>query len=401
MTSIRVSDNGRYFIDEHGAPFFWLGDTQWDLFREFTVEDACAIMARRKAQGFSVLQVMATGVGEGDKPNLAGQTPWIGGDPSRPNEAYFAGMDAVVREAGRLGMILVVGIYHQVQADRLTMDNARAYARWIGRRYRDQPHLVWTMYPKAELSFLPVLRELAAGLREADAGQAAEGGHLITVHPDPAPTSSSFIHDEPWLAFNMSQPCVQYEKIIDMVRADHARTPAKPAVMAEGGYEGLEFGRLQTDLEIRRQAYWSHLAGGHHSYGHQDAWQNHNQWRTWIDSPGARHLGVYRQVLTSLPCWWEWETDQSMFVDDPGSGMAACIAARGCGGDWALAYIAEPRTIAVRMDRAAAGGRAAVCWIDPTTGGREPLGAYRPTGTRTFTVPGDWRDALVLLSRIR
>ncbi len=401
MACIRVSDNGRYFIDERGEPFFWLGDTQWDLFREFTFEDACAIMARRKAQGFSVIQVMTTGVGEGDKANRAGQTPWIDGDPSQPNEAYFAGMDAVVREAGRLGLILVVGIYHQVQAQRITMANARAYARRIGRRYRAHPHIVWTMYPKAELSFLPVLRELAAGLRETDAGQADGGEHLITVHPDPSPTSSSFIHDEPWLAFNMNQPCITYEKIIDMVRADYAREPAKPAVMAEGGYEGLEFGRLQTDLEIRRQAYWSYLAGGHHSYGHQDAWQHHGQWRSWIDSPGARHLSVYKQVITALPGWWRWEPDQSVFAADPGEGMTQCVGARAAGGDWVLVYIADNRSVTLRMDRLAAGGHVAACWIDPTTGRRTDMGTFPAAGDRGFVVPSGWRDALVLLSGIR
>ena len=29
---IKVSPNGRYFVDQKGAPFFWLGDTAWPLF---------------------------------------------------------------------------------------------------------------------------------------------------------------------------------------------------------------------------------------------------------------------------------------------------------------------------------------------------------------------------------
>ena len=31
---IKVSDNGRYFIDQKGNPVFWLGTTQWQLFRD-------------------------------------------------------------------------------------------------------------------------------------------------------------------------------------------------------------------------------------------------------------------------------------------------------------------------------------------------------------------------------
>ena len=28
---VRVSDNGRYFVDQRGRPVFWLGTTQWQL----------------------------------------------------------------------------------------------------------------------------------------------------------------------------------------------------------------------------------------------------------------------------------------------------------------------------------------------------------------------------------
>jgi hypothetical protein len=29
---LRVSDNKRYLVKEDGTPFFWLGDTAWELF---------------------------------------------------------------------------------------------------------------------------------------------------------------------------------------------------------------------------------------------------------------------------------------------------------------------------------------------------------------------------------
>jgi hypothetical protein len=31
---VKVSQNGRYLIDQKGEPVFWLGTTQWQLFRE-------------------------------------------------------------------------------------------------------------------------------------------------------------------------------------------------------------------------------------------------------------------------------------------------------------------------------------------------------------------------------
>jgi len=394
MARIRVSANGLYFVDEQGEPFFWLGDTLWELFRLATTDDARAMLKRRREQGFSAIQIMMTGVGDGTEPDLDGQKPWIGDDPAHPNEAYFRRVDPVIEAAGSLGLTLVVGIYHQRQREHITTDNARSYARWAAERYRDAPHVVWTMYPEAKAEYVPVLRELAAGIKEGEGGT-----HLITVHPDPSPTSSSFIHQEEWLDFNMSQPCVEYELIHKMVSYDYARTPPKPAVMAEGGYEGEEFGRTQTALEIRQQAYWSYLAGGHHSYGHNDNWASPGTWRDWIDSPGARSLTVCRRILTGLHEWWRLVPDQSLLAAGEGEGLTLNVAARHEAGDWCFVYLSSPSEVSLRMDGACGGHAADACWIDPTTGQRTGLGDVEGSGIRAFATPDGWYDALLLLQK--
>ena len=94
---IRVSSNGRYFVDQNDRPFFWLGDTQWQLFRDFTLAEAEMILQNRKSKGFTAIQVMLTGVGDGTKPNLTGQMPWINNNPNTPNEDYFKHVDAVIQ----------------------------------------------------------------------------------------------------------------------------------------------------------------------------------------------------------------------------------------------------------------------------------------------------------------
>jgi hypothetical protein len=43
---VKVSDNGRYFVDQEGKPVFWLGTTQWQLFREYKTEDARTILEK-------------------------------------------------------------------------------------------------------------------------------------------------------------------------------------------------------------------------------------------------------------------------------------------------------------------------------------------------------------------
>ena len=37
---VRVSDDHRYLIDQHGKPFFYLGDTAWELFHRLDRDEA-------------------------------------------------------------------------------------------------------------------------------------------------------------------------------------------------------------------------------------------------------------------------------------------------------------------------------------------------------------------------
>jgi len=49
---VQVSENGRYFVDRNGDPVFWLGTTQWQLFREYTAEEARTILEKTADKGF-------------------------------------------------------------------------------------------------------------------------------------------------------------------------------------------------------------------------------------------------------------------------------------------------------------------------------------------------------------
>ena len=75
VTPIRVSPNGRYFLDRSGAPWFWLGDTQWHLFRSFSPTDVRTILSDRKAKGFSAVLVMLIGYENEPVANINGDLP--------------------------------------------------------------------------------------------------------------------------------------------------------------------------------------------------------------------------------------------------------------------------------------------------------------------------------------
>ena len=50
--TLRVSDNKRFLVYQDGTPFFYLGDTAWELFHRLNREEAERYLKNRASQGF-------------------------------------------------------------------------------------------------------------------------------------------------------------------------------------------------------------------------------------------------------------------------------------------------------------------------------------------------------------
>lgn len=391
---LKVSENRRYFIDQRGDPVFWLGTTQWQLFREYTLEEARMIIEKTKGHGFAFAQVMLVGVGDGTKPNVYGQKPWLSNDPLTPNEEYFKHVDAVVQIARENNLVISMTIFHQRWRNIITREKARAWANWIAHRYKDVPNIVWSMTPEAKAEFAPVVRELAAGLHEGDGGT-----HLVTFKPDPAPHPPGFLHEEPWLDFSVMQTWKWVERIYPMVTEEYSLKPVKPVAMGEGAYEqGSEYGFEVKPLWIRRQAYYSYLAGAHHAYGHNDSWRVLPTWKQALDAPGATQLGILKKVFLDRKEWWYLVPDQTVFASGGNTnGQVLNLAARHKDGRWIMVYLGSKASFSIHMDKLAAGGTVTARWIDPRTGEPKAIGSVSSSGVESFTTPDGWEDALLVL----
>jgi hypothetical protein len=423
---IKVSENGRYFVDQNGTPVFWLGTTQWELFHGFSQEDARTILEESRKNGFTFVQVKLMGQGDGTKPNVYGQKAWINDDPLTPNEAYFKNVDAVIQMARENNLIILPSIYHQSYRKYITLEKARGWAKWVAQRYKDAPNIVWTTTPEAKLEFVPVIRELAAGLREGDGGR-----HIISFKPDPSPYSSSFLHSESWLDFNSMQTWNAVKLIYPMVTYDYNLKPAKPVLMAEGAYEaGFEYRFDVTPLWVRRQAYYSYLAGAHHTYGHNANWRVLPTWKEALNAPGAVQMGVLKKIFLARKEWWLLVPDQSLFasggrvsdwalprefateqersayVHDLGPFESASgqptgnellhLAARHQDGKWAMFYLADKASFTVDLSKLK-GTKINISWVNPITGDSTPMGQESNTGVKSFRTPDGWEDALLIL----
>ena len=87
---LKVSENRRFLVHEDGRPFFYLGDTAWELFHRLNREEADRYLQDRARKGFTVIQAVALAEldGLGD-PNPYGHLPLLDNDP-----------DAAGREGG-------------------------------------------------------------------------------------------------------------------------------------------------------------------------------------------------------------------------------------------------------------------------------------------------------------
>ena len=88
---LKVSENKRFLVFEDGTPFYYLGDTGWELFHRLNKDETEKYLENRRAKGFTVIQAVALAELDGlNTPNAEGNKPLIGNDPLKPNEAYFA-----------------------------------------------------------------------------------------------------------------------------------------------------------------------------------------------------------------------------------------------------------------------------------------------------------------------
>lgn len=241
---LRVSDNRRFLTFADGTPFFYLGDTAWELFHRLSRAEAEFYLRDRAAKRFTVIQALVLAeMGGLTAPNPAGELPLVDNDPTRPNLAYFDHVDAVIETAASLG--LYVGML-PTWGDKWNRkwgqgpeifrpENARRYGQFLGRRYRDQP-IIWILggdRPVETEGHREIVRVMAGGLREADGGE-----HLITFHPGGGHTSAEDFHAEGWLDFNMWQTGHDRNRdVYACIAADYARTPTKPCMDAEPGYK--------------------------------------------------------------------------------------------------------------------------------------------------------------------
>jgi hypothetical protein len=429
LPRLQVSPTKRFLVTETGEPFFWLGDTAWELFHRLTREEAQRYFANRAAKGFNVIQAVALAEFQGlATPNAYGQIPLFDNDPARPNDRYFQYVDELARMAADYGLYIgllptwgdkLYPIVQQGGPAIFNVDNAFGYGQYLGVRYRDQSNIVWILggdRPAVSdaTDFRPIWRAMAAGIQDGVGGPV-----LITYHPPGGASSSKWLHDEPYLDFNMMQSghgSGRDTPVWEMIAADYHRVPVKPTLDGEPNYEdhpvspwpvyNPENGYFR-DYDVRKQCYRSVFAGGCGvTYGHHSIWQFYapgrapithpdRPWTEALDRPGAAQMIHLRALMESRP-FLTRVPDQDLLASDAGAGGAHVEATSDEEGSYALVYLPGAQTVAVHLGTLA-GTSTKAWWYDPRSGDATPIGEYPNAGTRSFTPPSEGPDWVLVL----
>ncbi len=435
LPRLKVSDDRRFLVTEEGRPFFYLGDTAWEIFHRLDREKATLYLEDRARKGFTVVQAVALAEYGGlTEPNPYGRLPLVANDPARPDvkegpaDDYWDHVDFVVGKANALG--LYVG-FLPTWGDKWNKKwgqgpeifapaNAAAYGEWLGRRYRDAG-VVWILggdRPVESEAHREILRAMARGLRRGDGGS-----HLITFHPSGGEGSSTWFPDEDWLDFHMRQGghAPEFTGRYDKIRADYARTPVKPVLDGEPLYEGHPLAFNAKELghsiaaDVRRPMYWNLFSGAcGHTYGHHSVWQMWTParapvngplmpWREALDQPGAGQVQHARRLLESRP-FLSRVPDDTVVVEDrvptavPGAGRYRFVATRDTEGRYAMVYAPVGRPFGVRM-AAVKASRVKAWWWNPRDGKATLIGVFPGEGERSFAPPdaGEALDWVLVL----
>lgn len=415
MAQLRVSDNKRFLVKEDGTPFFWLGDTGWELFHRLNREEADKYLRNRADKGFTVIQAVALAELDGlHDPNPYGEIPLEGDDPTKPRDAYFKHVDYIIGKAAEYG--LYIGLL-PTWADKLFKDNwgtgpeifntgnAQVYGRWLGNRYRNAKNIIWILggdrNPRNE-SDIAIWRAMAAGIEEGLGGGAKA---LLTFHPQPNDVevggSSKYFHNDAWLDFNMFQTghC-RDNNVWDRVQTVYNRAPLKPVLDGETLYEDhpvcFDAKNLGTSsaYDVRKHAYLDVFAGAFgHTYGCHDVWQMwtparkpvngpHYPWYEAIDLPGAQQMQYLRRLMECRPML-DRVPDQSL-ITDAFSAADRIQATRGK--DYLFVYTSQGKPVTVNMGKIS-GKEVAAFWYDPRNGQVKAAGNFSNKGRKTFTAP--------------
>lgn len=443
MAKLRVHSNQHLLADEMGTPFFWLGDTAWEMIHRLDRDQVVRYLDTRQKQHFNVIQTVILAEFDGlNTPNAYGHTPLIENDPMRPNvqssdsSDFWKHVDFVVDHAAKRGMrVALLPTWGEWVTPRFakpaifqTPSQGYQYGRFLGDRYRDRTNIVWVLggdRPGDEAPYgRSVWQAMAEGIADGTNGESRQDGNanwsttLISYHS--MTSSSKWFHQEPWIDFHMwgtYHSSKDWARSFEVATRDYELQPPKPTLNAEPPYD--EHPRDYDprngwfeEYEIRRAAWWSVMSGTlGHTYGAHPIWQFYDgkslpkpkvpvpnvakpriTWEQALELPVANQMRHLRSLFESVDfASYKPDTTWIKLESNPGDSSSSKEKNRvagGLGSDYGVVYVPTGETVVVSLDRLS-GDSITASWYDPRSGVLKLIEVLNNKVQATLVPPGD------------
>jgi hypothetical protein len=446
---IQVSANKKFLSTKDGKPFFWLGDTDWEMCHRLNREEVETFINTRSQQGYNVLQVVALAEFEGIRePNRYGDYPLNNEDPTQlaitpgndPTNAYqydyWDHVDFIINKAAERG--IYIGLL-PTWGDKVTKmwgagpvvfneKNAELYGSILAKRYAKNWNIIWILGGDRPAVYKndnrqgddrAIWRAMAKGIEDTLGKEA-----FITYHPSGGSTStSSYIHDESWLDMNAFQSGhgARETDAWNWVIRDLAMKPEKPTLDMEPCYEDHPVNPWDgkwtrqrgyfTAYDVRARIYRGIFAGGCGvTYGHHQIWQFLNRelyepinvgdtiigWKTARDAEAAGEMQYLKNLMLSRP-YFSRIADQTIIKSAAGKDYKDLIyATADANKTYAMIYLPQNNAVSVDLSKVS-GNKKNAWWYDVRNGKATPITSAGSKGTKSFTPPKNGVDWVLVI----
>ncbi len=354
--------------------------------------------------------------------NVNNQTP----DFTFPNEAYWKNVDAYVSLCEKKGVLVLMwpayvgyaggdegwmsemvandaivgagGFSGQPWAD-ATKSKLWNYATWIANRYKSSTNIVWVyggdygnnagnggVFTTSQKN---AVNNVLAGTLSITGQQST----LRTAHWSRGSLSTDLVFTAG--SFNL-EGVYSNTAAAQFARSGYANTPALPAYELENYYENNSNTQGQPD---RRFQWWSMLSDiGGLFFGNENLWPFTPNWKSNLDSPGAKDMARLNAFVRSVP-WYDLVPSgldgmktlitQGGGTENPQSADYVAAAATP-NGTLLLAYVPPSHSGTITVDMSALGGLGRARWYNPASASYTDIAtALANSGTQVLTPPGD------------
>ena len=395
---------GHWFAYADGTPFLWVGDTWWNWTKRGITEASYRkLIDDRAAKGFTVGQLFVAANGWGRQSSLL--------NPSCDSldVAHMQFVEGMIRYANERGItVWVHGWWSRAKMnENIPPEKMRRWWRYLVHRLGAY-NVIWVIAGEYNMNGyggfgLDFWKKLGRMVETEDPYE-----RIIGAHPTPpgwsggkdAPqwSTGEVIHEESWLSYNQSQVGHgkwRNEMIPSVVRADYARTPAKPVVVTEPWYEFILDNPAAVDI---RFGAWSAMLSGAagHSYGGGHVWKAHvpeapsgkDSWpmdmsfdTNTLDYPGAMgmsHMAAFMRAAR----WWELAPHPEL-VGEYSEPYCAAMP-----GERYVVYLRWGGAATLDLRSASETTSFDVSWFNPRTGEYRQSRPVNGGRVRRFSSPG-------------